>query len=59
MICALNEIFNGVTCVKPVAVEEGEFSKKIKMFHTNSYRYQMRSLLTAHQTDAFALKNIR
>lgn len=24
MICALNEVFNGVTCVKIATVEEGE-----------------------------------
>lgn len=29
MICALNEVFNGVTCVKMATVEEGELTRRL------------------------------
>lgn len=43
MICAMNEAFNGVSCVKIATVEEGEIvvEKQSFIICWNSNRYQI------------------
>lgn len=55
MICALNEVFNGVSCLKISTVEEGELTiqQNSENFRSN-FLSQMKFNLTAPKPDAFA-----
>lgn len=58
MICALNEVFNGVTCVKIATVEEGELTNEAVNI-ASTFLSQTKFNLTALKLDVSALVAIK